>query len=107
MSVDIRMEPVALSIGTALFEKLGIFDADFLKSFLWSVFHCLHFYRNNTKTKTIPVPITKGALTFFANFIINHGSQALIQHSDTIQKDVFLMVLSSEGDKIKHITTPA
>ena len=78
MHHDIRMEPIALQIGNAMFEKLGNFDNEFLKSFLFEMFKCLHFYRNNTKTKTIPIPITKSILTFFATFMVNIGTQSLV-----------------------------
>jgi hypothetical protein len=82
MSPDIRMEPAALAIGAAMFEKLGIFDAEFLKGCLYEIFKCLHFYRNNTKTKMIPIPITKSILSFFATFMINFGTDNLTQACD-------------------------
>ena len=78
MSPEIRMEAVALAIGTAMFEKLGVFDQDFLKAFLFEVIKCLHFYRNNTKSRTIPIPITKCVLSFFATFMINIGIDNLV-----------------------------
>lgn len=107
MSPEIRMEPVALAIGNAMFEKLGVFDQDFLKAFLFEIIKCLHFYRNNTKSRTIPVPITKSTLAFFATFMINIGSDNLVQACDSVQKDILQMVLGSEGDKLKHITAPS
>jgi hypothetical protein len=107
MSPDIRMEAVALAIGTAMFEKLGVFDQDFLRAFLFEMFTCLHFYRNNTKSKTIPIPITKSIMAFFGTFMINIGTDNLVQSSDAVQKDILFMILGSEGDKIKHITAPS
>jgi hypothetical protein len=79
-----RMETSALFIGSALFEKLGIFDPEFLKKFLYAIFTSLHFYRNSTKNKTIPIPIIKSIHTFFATFMINNGSEALVAACDTI-----------------------
>lgn len=78
MSPDIRMEQTAMQIGSAVFEKLGATNEGFLNSFLYSVFSCLHFYRNNTKTKIIPVPISKSVWSCFANFMIYNGTQALV-----------------------------
>ena len=43
------MENIALSIGTALFEKLGNYSEAYLKSFLLGIFTSLNFYRNYTK----------------------------------------------------------
>lgn len=34
----------------------------------------MHFYKNNTKAKVIPVPIIKAVWSFFANFMIYNGS---------------------------------
>jgi len=73
ISVDIRMEETSLAIGSAIFEKLGIPNEKFLHDYLFSIFSTLHFYRNNTKSKTIPVKIIKGIWAFFANFMINNG----------------------------------
>jgi len=67
----------------------------------------MHFYRNNTKTGVIPVQITKSVFSCLANIMIYHGTQTLITAFNGIQKDVLLMILKSEGDKIKHITSPA
>ena len=79
-----RMETTALFIGSGLFEKLGLFDANFLHKFLFNIFSCLHFYRNNTKTKTIPVPIIKSVHTFFSTFMVNHGTNAIIEACNKI-----------------------
>ena len=84
LSNTIRLEPIGLSIGSAMFEKVGILSDEFLKSFLFSCFSTLHFYRNNTKTKVIPVPISKSVFTTFANFIINHGTEALVRGCDGV-----------------------
>lgn len=67
----------------------------------------MHFYRNNTKKKVIPVAITKSILVFFATFIINNGVDLLIQSCDSIQKDILYMILRSEGDKIKFCSSPS
>ena len=55
MSTDVRMETVGLQIGSALFERIGILDANLLKDFLFQIFTTMHFYRNNTKNKVIPI----------------------------------------------------
>ncbi len=107
MSVEVRLEPMALAIGSAMFEKIGIISEEFLKAFLFNCFKTLHFYRNNTKAKVIPVPISKAIFTCFANFIINLGSQQLVQACDTVQKDILWMILKSEGERIKYATSPA
>lgn len=73
MQPDIRMEPTAMSIASAIFEKLsmgGGLSDEFINGFLFSVFSCLHFYRNNTKTKIIPLTISKAIWSCFATFII-------------------------------------
>lgn len=106
MSVEIRMEPIGLQVGSAMFEKMGITSEDFLKTFLFSCFKTLHFYRNNTKAKIIPVPISKAIFTCFANFIIGHGGQKLIESCDVVQKDILWMILKSEGERIKYATSP-
>jgi len=45
----------------------------------------------------------KAVHLFFANFMIQHGSEKLKETCDLCQKDVLFMVLDSEVDKIKHI----
>lgn len=70
------METIGMNIASALFEKLGqggLAD-QFIHSFLFSVFSCLHFYRNNTKTKLIPVTIAKSIWSCLATFVIYHGT---------------------------------
>jgi hypothetical protein len=62
----------------------------------------MHFYRNNTKNKVIPISITKSIWTFFATFIINFGEDSLLQATDKIQQGIIFMILKSEGDKIKN-----
>jgi len=69
---------------------------------LFQIFSTMHFYRNNTKNKVIPVTITKSILTFFATFIVNFGEDALIAACDKIQPGILFMILKSEGDKIKN-----
>ena len=55
----------------------------------------------------IPVSITRAILVFFATFMINYGSDALIQACDNIQPGIIFMILKSEGDKMKFCMTPA
>lgn len=77
MNHEIRMESTAMTIAGAIFEKLssgGGLTEQFLNSFLFSVFSCLHFYRNNTKTKTIPLTITKSIWSCLSTFVIYHGT---------------------------------
>ena len=62
----------------------------------------MHFYRNNTKKKIIPVAITKAILIFFSTFIVNFGEDSLISVCDKIQPGIIFMILKSEGDKIKN-----
>jgi len=45
-------------------------------------------------------------LSFFANFLINHGTEPLLNACDKIQPGILFMVLKSEGDKLKYITSP-
>ena len=85
MKPEVRMEQIGLQIGSAVFEKLGTVNDQFMKAFLYNVFACLHFYRNNTKTKVIPVPIIRSVWSCFANFMIYHNSQALVAACDQIQ----------------------
>ena len=75
---EMRMEQVALSFGSAIFEKVGIISEQFLRQFLMGVFNCLHFYRNNTKAKIIPVPIVKAVWTLIANFMIYNNSDSIV-----------------------------
>lgn len=77
MSTEVRMESTAMQIGSTLFERLGVFDQNLLKEFLYQIFTTMHYYRNNTNTKTIPVAITKAILIFFATFMVNFGGDAL------------------------------
>lgn len=74
MEPDIRMEQTAMQIGSAIFEKIGAVSEEFQHAFLYSIINSLHFYRNNTKSKVIPIPITKSVWSCFANFMIYHGS---------------------------------
>lgn len=76
MKAEIRMETTAMTIAGAIFEKLsagGLTD-QFVKSFLMSLFTCLHFYRNNTKTKLIPLTISKAIWSCIATFVIYQGT---------------------------------
>lgn len=70
---DTRMEQASLSIASAVFEKLGVPSDQFLNQYLLKVFECLHFYKNATKAKMIPVPIIKNVWAFWANFMIYNG----------------------------------
>lgn len=75
MNPEMRMEQVALNICSTLFERLeGPPDTDFLHTILYSICQSLHFYRNNTKAKLIPVSIMKAVHLFLANFMVGHGS---------------------------------
>lgn len=69
MKHDVRMETTAMTLAGAIFERLTAQEA-FAKSFLLAVFHCLHFYRNNTKSKLIPSTITKAVWSCLATFAI-------------------------------------
>jgi hypothetical protein len=84
INVDIRMEITSLQIASAVFEKIGIPDAKFLNDYLLAIFQTLHFYRNNTKTKTIPTKIVKSMWAFFANLMIYHGTGTLFSACDNI-----------------------
>ena len=85
LSTEVRMEAVGLQIASAMFERLGFSSDDFVRQLLFQVFTTLHFYRNNTKNKVIPVAITKAVLIFFATFMVNFGEDRLIQICDKIQ----------------------
>ena len=77
MQPDIRMETTAMSIAGAIFEKLALLGGmteEFLNAFLFSLFSCLHFYRNNTKTKLIPVTISKSIWSCLATFVVHNGT---------------------------------
>lgn len=108
MQADIRMESTAMSIAGAIFEKLQgpSVTEQFINGFLFSVFSCLHYYRNNTKGKIIPITISKSIWSVFATFVIYHGAQALIAACDKIQPGILFMVMKSEGDKIKQVQGP-
>lgn len=104
---QIRMETVALQMSSALLERIGIFSEEVLNKILFAVFTCMHYYRNNTKNKVIPASITRAIHIFFATFMINFGSDALIQACDKVQPGILFMILRSEGDKIKFCSAPA
>lgn len=106
MSTSIRMESTALQIASAVFEKLGNNDPVFLGKCLRSIFTCLNYYRNYTRDKLIPITITKAMHACFSTFMINHGVTTLIEACDSIQSGILNMVLTSEGDKIKHVIAP-
>jgi hypothetical protein len=102
------MEVVGMAIAGAIFEKLqgpAVTD-QFINGFLFSVFSCLHYYRNNTKGKVIPVTISKAIWSVFATFVIYHGTQGLIAACDKIQPSILFMVMKSEGDKIRQVQGP-
>lgn len=84
LSTEIRMETVALQMSSALFERVGIFSEEVLNKILFGIFTCMHYYRNNTKNKVIPGSITRTIHIFFATFMINFGSDALIQACDKV-----------------------
>lgn len=110
LNTQIRQENEALKISSAIFEKLGTaFDnGSFLHAVLMGIFTSLHFYRNNTKSKVIPTAIMKSVHAFFSTFMVNHGSQSLIDACEKIQPGLFLgMVLKSEGKQIQYVNEPA
>ena len=106
MQADIRMETTGLSVASAIFEKLsntGGFIEQFIQGFLFSVFSCLHFYRNNTKAQVIPLTISKAIWSCLATFIVYQGAQTLVAACDKIQPGIIFMIMKSEGEKIKHL----
>ena len=73
------MEAVALQMCSTFYERLDIpFDPSFIKQILQAIFTILHFYRNNTQAKLIPVSVIKPVHLFFANFMIKQSSQDLV-----------------------------
>ena len=88
LNKDIRCETVALKICSAVFERLGEAplsdNGSFLNAVLIGIFTSLHFYRNNTKAKIIPASIMKAIHLFFANFMICHGTQALVDSTNSV-----------------------
>mmetsp|Transcript_42464 Transcript_42464/g.31105 ORF Transcript_42464/g.31105 Transcript_42464/m.31105 type:complete len:178 (+) Transcript_42464:1573-2106(+) len=103
LSSEIRMEPVGIQVASVMFEKFGLYSGPFLHKLLVAIFTSLHFYRNNTKQKFIPVPIIRAVHTFFATFMVNHGSAALLQACNQIQPGILNMILTSEGEAVKHV----
>ena len=106
LGTEVRMEAVAMQIASALFERIGLTSDDFVKKVLFQIFTTMHFYRNNTKNKVIPIAITKAILIFFSTFMINFGEEKLLALCDTIQPGILFMILKSEGDKIKFCSAP-
>lgn len=74
---------------------------------LVSIFTSLHFYRNNTRAKVIPVSIMKAIHVFFANLMVTHGSQLLVDACNSIQNGILFMVLNSESKALASVTGPA
>ena len=76
------MEKEALKICSCVFERLGQAtlqdNGAFFNAILMGIFTSLHFYRNNTRAKVIPVSIMKTIHIFFATFMVCHGSQTLV-----------------------------
>ena len=62
LSSEMRQEALALQMSSALFERIGIFDETFLRELFTQIFTVMHFYRNNTKNKVIPITITKAIM---------------------------------------------
>lgn len=95
----IRMEQAALQIASCVFEKIGhSFDqGQFLNAVIFGIMTCLHFYRNNTKSKVIPAAIMKVIHVFFGNLMVTSNSQTLVEACDKVQKGILFMVLKSEG----------
>lgn len=109
MQPDVRMETTGMQMVSAIFEKLAAgapLNDSFMNAFLLSVFQSLHFYRNNTKAKIIPITISKAIWSCLATFIIYQGAAALLSACDKIQPGILFMVLKSEGEKIRHLTGP-
>jgi len=106
LGTEIRMEINAMQIASAIFERVGIFSDEFLHQLLFQIFTTMHFYRNNTKNKVIPVAITRAIHIFFATFMVNFGDDRLITACDKIQPGILFMILKSEGDKIKFCSSP-
>lgn len=44
----------------------------------------MHYYRNNTKAKIVPVTISKAIWSVFATYVIYHGTQAIVAACDKI-----------------------
>lgn len=109
LNTQIRQEHEALKISSAIFEKIGAnFDnGSFLHTVLHGIFTCLHFYRNNTKSKVIPTPIMKSVHAFLSTFMTMHGTQILIDACEKIQPGLLYMVLKSEGKTIEFVNEPA
>ena len=49
----------------------------------------------------------KAVHVFFANFMVCHGSQALIDACNTVQKDILFMILNSESQSLRHVSQPS
>ena len=73
LGTEIRMEQTGLQITSAVFERIGIFSDQLLGKVLHSIFTSMHFYRNATRNKVIPVSIVKAIHIFFATFMISFG----------------------------------
>ncbi len=104
-----RMETTGMSIAGAIFEKLpqsGALTEQFMHGFLFGVFSCLHYYRNNTKSKTIPMAITKFIWSCLATFVIYSGAANLVAACDKIQPGILFMIMKSEGERIRTVTGP-
>ena len=43
---------------------------------------------------------------FFATFMVCHGSQALVDSTNGVQQGILFMVLNSESQALKHVTSP-
>jgi hypothetical protein len=106
LGTEVRMESTAMQIASVLFERIGIFSEDIVQKVLFQIFTTMHFYRNNTKNKIIPIAITKSIIIFFATFMVNFGEDMLIGACDKIQANILFQILKSEGDKIKFCATP-
>ena len=100
------MEEIAHRLGSVMMEKMAPLDENFARQFFYQIFSTLHFYRNHTKNKAIPTYIMKSCHATFANYIIFIGLPSLIQITDKIQPDIFAMIIKSEGDKVKYVTSP-
>lgn len=78
MSTEVRMELTALEIAGVLFERLGLVNESLLKEVLFQIFTCMHFYKNNTKNKAIPLAIIKQIFVFFSTIIVTFNVEALL-----------------------------
>ncbi len=66
----------------------------------------MDFYRNKTKSKIIPINISKAIWSCWATFVIYLGGGNLVAACDKIQPGILFMIMKSEGERIKLLTGP-